>query len=576
LTRRLSAHFGSLLKPTLAAVLAASVVLALAFFLFVLPARPFRLDASAWRDVAARTVAGAYHVHSSRSDGAADKDRIAEAAARASLRFVIFTDHGDGTRSPDAAAYLHGVLCIDAVEISTDQGHYVALDMAAAPYPLGGAASAVVEDVARLGGFGIAAHPDSPKPALQWRDVAAPIDGIEWLSGDTEWRNETRRALTRAALGYVFRPGPALATLLDRPSTINRWDGMVRTRRVVALAAADAHGGVGRTEEDGRRRFVANVPSYEASFSAFSDRVLLETAWSGDAAADARALLKAIREGRVYTTIDAVAAPGFLEFHAETDSGRVEMGGALPAGTAARLVARVLAPPGAQVLIVDDSQPRRRGGLSVLGASRRFAPDGTQELHARLGAGQGAFRVEVNVPSAPGTPPIPWLLSNPIYFLPPRPPAADEVVAATGEAIDPAAWRIEKDPDSAGNLTPGPPAVLRYALTAGERRSQFVAVAARLAKKTFDGIRVRLRADRAMRVSVQLRRPDGERWRTSVYLDQMPRDLVIPVARFSHVDGRLEQPRPDDIDSLLLVIDLVNAVPGASGNLTIERVELLP
>ncbi len=132
-----------------------------------------------------RTVAGAYHVHTSRSDGAADTDQVAAAAARAGLQFVIFTDHGDGMRPPDPPVYRHGVLCIDAVEISTDGGHYVALDMPAAPYPLGGAASAVVEDVTRLGGFGIAAHPDSPKPPLHWREAAAPIDGIEWLNADS-------------------------------------------------------------------------------------------------------------------------------------------------------------------------------------------------------------------------------------------------------------------------------------------------------------------------------------------------------------------------------------------------------
>ncbi len=564
-----------LLKRTLAAVLAASVVLALAFLLFVLPAQPVRLDSSAWSDVAARTVAGAYHVHTSRSDGAADKDTVAAAAARAGLRFVIFTDHGDGTRPAEAPAYAHGVLCVDAVEISTDQGHYVAIDMPAAPYPLGGAASAVVEDVARLGGFGIAAHPDSPKPSLQWRDAAAPIDGIEWLNGDTEWRNESRRALTRAALGYFLRPGPALATLLDRPATINRWDAMVRTRRVVALAAQDAHGGVGRTEEDGKQRFVADVPSYEASFRTFAIRVPMEKAWSGDAAADARMLLAAIREGRVYTAIDALAAPGLLEFYAETDSGRAEMGTALPAGTAARLVARVLAPPGAAVLIVDDSLPRRRGGLAALGASRRVAPDGTQELRARLGAGQGAFRVEVNLPSAPGTPPVPWLFSNPIYFLPPVPTAVDEGVAAARAAIDPAAWHIEKDPESSATLTAGPPTVLQYTLMGGDRRSQFVAAAARLTNRTFGGIRIRVHADRPMRVSVQLRRPDGQRWRESIYVDKAAREIAIPITKFSKVEARSEPLNPADIDTLLLVVDLVNALPGASGNLAIERVDLI-
>ena len=87
--------------------------------------------------------------------------------------------------------------------------------------PLAGQPLVVVEDVARLGGFGIAAHPDSPKESLRWTDADAPIDGIEWLNGDSEWRNDSRARLWRAAAGYLFRPGPALTMLLiDRRRSI--------------------------------------------------------------------------------------------------------------------------------------------------------------------------------------------------------------------------------------------------------------------------------------------------------------------------------------------------------------------
>jgi len=140
---------------TLVAVITAGVL----FFVYVVPPAPERLDASAWSDLAARTVPGAYHVHTTRSDGHGDKAAIAAAAAAAGLKFVILTDHGDGTRPPDAPEYVGPVLMLDAVEISTDEGHLVAIDMPRAPYPLGGAGDAVIEDVTRLGGFAIAAHP---------------------------------------------------------------------------------------------------------------------------------------------------------------------------------------------------------------------------------------------------------------------------------------------------------------------------------------------------------------------------------------------------------------------------------
>lgn len=231
---------------TLVAVIAASVFL----FAWAIPPRPPAVDVSQWGDLAARTVAGAYHVHTTRSDGLGNRTAVASAAARAGLKFVILTDHGDATRPPDPPGYLEGVLVLDGVEISTDHGHYVAFDMPRAPYPLGGAGETVVEDVARLGGFGVAAHPDSPKPQLRWTDDRAPIDGIEWLNTDSEWRGESTGRLVRAAIAYFLRPGPALASLFDRPVTLDRWDRLSANRPVVALAGADAHGGVKRAAED--------------------------------------------------------------------------------------------------------------------------------------------------------------------------------------------------------------------------------------------------------------------------------------------------------------------------------------
>src|SRR5437762_14056821 len=145
------------------AILTAALAAAVAVFVGVtLP--PAHLALAAAPD---GTVRGILHVHTNRSDGRSAPDEIAAIAARVGLQFVVFTDHGDATRAPDAPAYRSGVLCLDGVEISTTGGHYAAVGLPAAPYPLGGEARDVVDDVRRLGGFGIVAHPDSPKAELR-------------------------------------------------------------------------------------------------------------------------------------------------------------------------------------------------------------------------------------------------------------------------------------------------------------------------------------------------------------------------------------------------------------------------
>ncbi len=533
-----------------AAVLAAVIFFALA----TLPPSPVPVDTSGFdQDLARRTVRGAYHVHTTRSDGAWDKAAIAAAADRAGLKFVIFTDHGDGTAPPDPPAYVSGVLCIDGVEISTNGGHYVALGMRAAPYPLGGEPSAVVEDVARLGGFGIAAHPDSPKTSLAWTDWDAPLDGLEWLSADSEWRDETRAALVRTFFSYLYRPAPALATLLDRPvATLKRWDELTAHRPVVALAAHDAHGGIGRGyEEDGRRKpTMGHVPSYESSFRTFSDSVILDSPPSGDAAADAREVVDAIRHGRVFTVVDAIASPGFVDLRA--GQGALSIRATLPRG------ARVVSVANGREAEVNDS--------------------GEGEIVVQAEPATSVMRVEVRTPDAPGTPPIPWLVTNPVYFSPPAAEPVGPLTPVSGVPLDGGvSWHVEKDPNSAARLESADRHTLRYTLAAGARTSQFVALAADM-KGQLAGARSILfvvSAERPARLSVQLRFPQGggERWGSSTYVDATSRDAAVPFDRMRPLDRQAGAiPDPAGAASLLFVVDLTNARPGDSNAFTIGSI----
>lgn len=551
---------------TLAALLAAGVL----FFLAAPPGAE-SLASTLPPDLAARTVAGAYHVHTTRSDGIGDRDAVAAAAARAGLRFVILTDHGDGTRPPDPPVYLRGVLVLDGVEISTADGHYVAVDMPRAPYPLGGAADAVVEDVTRIGGFGFAAHPDSPKPALRWTDDGPPVDGIEWLNTDSEWRDEPRRRIAWTGIGYFLRPGPAIASLFDRPATLDRWDRLAAPRQVVTLAGADAHGGVGRRAEDPTRGLweMIGIPSYEASFRAFSNRAVLDRPLSGDAATDARAVLDAIRKGSVFTAIDALAGPAVLDFHVEAGLARVGMGGVLPGGSDATIVARASMPRGAELFLLRDGREIARAG---------------NEIRREVSDARGAYRLEVRLPGAPGTPAVPWLVSNAIHFgggasraAGARPQGAEGARGAGGAAIAPFPWRIEKDASSSGILrTRDHEVALEYTLGDGPRSTQFIALASDLQRQAFAAIDLSLAGDRPMRVSVQVRLAGGARWGRSVYVDPAGGALHIPLSSLKPITASAGSVvSGPDVTSILLVVDLTNAAPGRAGTLLVRASALM-
>ena len=556
-----------------AAALGAAV---LVFVTLLLPSAPQRLSAPAWRPGGA-VVPGTFHVHTTRSDGTGSVDEVAGAAARAGLRFVIFTDHGDATRRPDAPTYRSGVLCLDAVEISTNGGHYAALGLAAAPYPLGGEAREVVEDVARLGGFGVATHPDSAKTELKWGGWDQAFDALEWLNADSEWRDERAPRLVATLLAYPFRPAATVAALFDRPATLERWDREAGRRRVFALAGADAHArGAWRAEGDPYQgRPLLRAPSYEASFGAFSLRVTLDRPLSGRADEDASALLTALRAGRVHTIVDAFARPGAFEFTARHGHAILREGDAVaPGEDAVILRARSNGPPGSRIVLFRDGHEVTRVTAGEL-------------VHATNR--QGAYRAEAWLPGS-GERPMPWAASNPIfvgarYLAPAGEPGATPFpvagpVVATFETR--AGWHVETPPGSAGEIQAGEKEVRLRCRLGRERAGQspFAALGyegplpANASALGFRGS-----AAQPMRVSVQVRVPDrgpGERWARSIYLDARPREIVVPFAEMRPA-GRTGSslPRAGELRTILFVVDTAHAKPGSRWEFTLSDLRVL-
>jgi hypothetical protein len=538
-----------------------------------------------------RAIPGIIHVHSIRSDGRGTPDEIALAAAQAGLKFVVITDHGDGSRAPEPPAYRHGVLCLDAVEISTSGGHYIALDMAASPYPLGGEARDVVEDVKRLGGFGIVAHPDSPKDELRWRDWTAPFDAVEIVNLDTAWRQRAAGTSWRQKLGlaarlfsYPIRPAESIASLVQ-PSTIwERWATLATRRHLVTLPGADAHARVGwRTTGDPAAGGVsAPLPSYVASFQALSLHVRAERALTGNAGVDARMIIRAIRAGHAYSAIEGAASPSSFEFTATNEHGTVHEGDELSAAGPLTLHVRSNAPPGFTTTVWN-------GTAMVSGDHHEqdFSVQVPPQDNAG-NAGNGVYRTEIRATGRFEA--LPWIISNPIYV---RIPAPDTSVRPTASPLTTslalfdgrslAGWTVEQDATSLGAVevvetgtTRQPALRWRFGLASGGLAGQFVALVSDLPHGAAPGDRVAFtaRAERPMRLSVQLR-TQHDRWQRSVYVDTFNRERTLSFDDFLPSSPvATGKPPLADVRSLLFVVDTMNTKPGASGRIWITEPRL--
>jgi len=517
---------------------------------------------------------GAIHVHTRRSDGTGTLDDVAAAANRAGLQFVVVTDHGDATREPEPAAYRQGVLMIDAVEVSTTGGHVLALGLGVAPYPLAGEPRDVVEDIKRLGGIAIAAHPDSAKPDLRWTDSTVAVDGLEWLNGDSEWRDEPASALARALLTYFVRPPQTLARLLDRPAaSLARFDAMARERRVVTVAGSDAHARIGlRDESDPYAGATAlRLPGYEQVFRTFAI-VLPGARLAGSAEADARVVLSEIAAGHVYSSIDGLATPAALRMTARSGTSTASPGDVLPI-------------EGPVTIRVDTNA--HVGSIALFAGGVEVASGAAPSLEYDAPSARAAYRAEVTLPGAPGSPPVPWMVSNPIYVGGVPTLEATPEVAGEGwpQYVDGPAtgWAVEKSEKSMGEFeviaaVDGTQISWRFALGGTKGGAPYVALRVPPAPQLAAASRLALsvRAATPMRFSVQLRRPDGQRWTRSVYVDETLREVVVPFAEFRAAGGGTAGPPPlDQVDALLLVVDSVNTALGRGGQIWLDDLRLV-
>ena len=560
-------------------VLKATVIVLMALVVWlwlVLPNHPREIQMMAGETAPTfpRTVAGAFHVHTNRSDGGSSPNEIARAAKGAGLQFVIFTDHGDGTRVPDPPQYRSGVLTFDGVEISTNGGHYIAVGLAETPYPLGGEAYSVVEDVRRFGGFGVIAHPDSPRSSLAWRDPSLSGDGIEWLNGDSQWRDESMLRLLGSGLTYFFRPSETLATLFDRPiRTLQMWDETSRRHEIVGLAGHDAHGPVAvGIAEEGSVSLGLGFPGYKEVFETFSLHLQLDQELVGQADIDAPLVLNALRAGRLFTVIDAIASGASFDSGVLGKTRRYSMGETVPLDDATELIASVSHLRGSEIVLMQNGRAIHRAEGS--------------KLRYRISE-PAVYRVEVLVNESDAA--VPWIVGNAVRV-------EGNLEAQSSESRSPSAvknmlpdieteggeWTTEVGHDSTASIvTDSNELVFRYRLSDSKSDSSYAA-----AVRSFDDVRRRgfnavsliASADRPLRVSVQLRDlsgPEEVRWKASFYADATPRSITIPFSRFkSTIPVEVDTLQLDDIDTFLIVADLVNGTPGTSRELRLENVRL--
>lgn len=310
-------------------------------------------------------LAGALHVHSTRSDGRGTPAEIAAAAKAAGLSFVVLTDHNI---APDAPTVMDGVTLLYGTEITTRDGHLLAMGFSGAPPPAGTPAHEAAARIHAQGGFTAVAHGHDPKAPWQRWDLRR-VGGLEIYNAGSDARRSLRFPFARllgAAFAYPFNGDFSFLLLHDRMvDDLRRFDELAARRAVVAYCGLDAHG----------------IPSYERLFRAMRTYVHVSDPTRAPTAAE---LWAALRQGRHHCAVSLFGDGSRFRFQATQGARPSLMGSVLPAAAPVTFEVDVgVDAPLAEIVLY-------RNGAEVARARGRRMEHTASE--------PGAYRAEVQLP----------------------------------------------------------------------------------------------------------------------------------------------------------------------------------
>ncbi len=274
-----------------------------------------------------KELIGAFHIHSTYSDGSWEIPKIAEAAQAVGLDFIVMTDHFTLKPREDGHEKFYGnTLVLIGYEISDHQdwNHYLVLDTDTY-IPGGGRAFEYIDKVNEAGGIGIIAHPDEKRntlkeyPPYPWTEWDCQgYQGIEIWNQLSEWME----GLTRANKFYRFIH-PLKSTIAPTDEILKRWDEANLSRKIIGIAGIDAHAFPYKI----LGLFKTHIFHYKVMLKSLRNHLLIEEPWNrNDSEKARRNVYNAIRCGRLFFSNYRQGDARGFRFEAESRGGTYTIG----------------------------------------------------------------------------------------------------------------------------------------------------------------------------------------------------------------------------------------------------------
>jgi hypothetical protein len=514
---------------------------------------------------------GAFHIHSSFSDGRGGIDEISRDVKLSNLDFAILTDHGrPNIQASNATGRINGILLIGASEFSLNEGHLAAAGYRIPAYIFPPEAQEAVDEINRDKGVSFISHPfDRKIPWTDWQ--VREFTGIEILS---LYQLAKKVPFFKAAilpLRYLFNADYALTRLITYPEKeLQIWDSLNKEGKYFGIYALDTHAKLQIS-----KKFQLNFPTYAAMFKILTIYVKVENDLEKDPQQAAASIVAAMRRGNFFNVIESLApANGFEYYYRGNDGQLIEMGGdsQTAGGT---LIFKLPFNFTTDIVVKKDGRI-----FKTISANIR------QQLSIPITL-CGVYRAEVSL-AAGRFKKLPWILTNPIFIA--RPAAekkAPENIAGIILADRENYFQVEKNNCSNAAMQwnsqlDSPPVIsLKFSLQpeASTQVDFWVALAHRekFAASHYQGFVFETRGSDRMRFWLQFRTGSGRSeaaYQHSFLIEETWRKVVIPFSSFHRLYGQPASSNPADINAFFFLIDNGNAFPGTHDEIFFKRIGL--
>lgn len=352
---------------------------------------------------------GITHVHSIASTGGGTYPEILSQAQSAGLEFVVLTEVNQPQRPFFAEGYFHDILVLAGGEYSYFDSRLMYYGGTADSPPTGQSQTQVffadlLSQQNKKEEFIVLAHPFYSR--YSWRgEYPNGLNGIEILNLKSIFASSWEKNKFRTVLSfltYPFNAQIAFSYLLGIPNDeLLLWDKLNKNSKTIGFAGNDS---TSRLNISGDR-FI-KFPSYESTFGLISNHLLIQSELTGNFEKDKIKVLRALKNGNFYISVDLLGATEGFVAEMSSDSKNYLLGSDVPLKKNTKLSIEL---PGLF---------RRPYQVRIIKDGEDYSTSTAQKTVLNINA-PGIYRVEVyvnpKIPLPDGNKWLPWIYSNSFY-----------------------------------------------------------------------------------------------------------------------------------------------------------------